>query len=278
MNKKLIKEIAMITIGVAIAVCGLKIFLVPNKIAAGGISGVATILYYLFKLPIGAVYIVLNIPLFVFGIKDIGRAFGLKTLYATVLYSVLAEVIYVKDFQSDLFLACVYGGILTGIGIGLVVKYGATTGGSDMAAKILNNRFKHIGVSTFIFIVDFIVIFASGVVFSPTLAMYAIASLYLTAKVMELLLEGLNRAKAFLIITDKTKEVSEMILYKLNRGATLLNGKGMYTGQDRPLILCIVERMAEVEQLKHEIQIIDEKAFIIATDVKEVLGEGFSKD
>lgn len=268
----------MVTLGAALAAAGLKLFLVPNQIAAGGISGVATILYYLFKFPIGITYIVLNIPLFILGIRYMGKAFALKTLYATVLYSALADLITYKAIEGDLFLASVYGGVLTGIGLGIAIKNDATTGGSDMAAKILNHRFKHISVSVFVFVLDFIVIFASGVAFSPVYALYAIASLYISTKLMEVLLEGLQKAKAFFIISDKTEEIGNVILYKIERGATLLYGKGMYTGQPRNVILCIVERPAEAETIKREVKLLDKNAFIVAADIKEVLGEGFPKD
>lgn len=278
MNKNLFKEIIMISLGVALAAAGLKLFLVPNKIAAGGLSGIATILYYLYKFPIGIVNIILNIPLFVLGMRYMGRMFALKTLYATILYSALADLITYEAVKGDMFLASVYGGILVGFGIGIVVKYDATTGGTDMAAKILNHRFKHISISAFVFLVDFFVIFASGIIFAPEAALYAIASLYITAKIMEMLLEGFQRAKAFFIITDKIEEISNVILHKIQRGATLLYGKGMYTGQPRNLLLCIVERQAEVEAIKREVRKLDEKAFVIAADIKEVLGEGFSKD
>jgi uncharacterized membrane-anchored protein YitT (DUF2179 family) len=278
MNKKFIKEILMITLGTVLAAAGFKIFLVPNMIAAGGVSGVATILYYLFKLPIGLVIIVLNIPLFILGIKFMGKAFAMKTLYSLALYSALAEVIDVRGIEGDMFIAAVYGGILVGVGLGLVIKADATTGGTDMAAKILNHRFKNIGVSAFVFFVDFFVIFASGVFFSPVSALYAIASLYISTKMMELLLEGLHKAKAFFIITEKSEEVSQMILTKLERGVTLLYGRGMYTGERRDVLLCIVERLSEVENIKKEVRALDERAFVIAADIKEVLGEGFSKD
>lgn len=278
MNIKFFKEIIMITLGVALAASGLKMFLVPNKIAAGGLSGIATILYYLFKFPIGIVFIILNIPLFALGIRYMGKVFALKTLYATILYSVLADLITYEAVKGDMFLAAVYGGILVGFGIGIVVKYDATTGGTDMAAKILNHRFKHISISVFVFLVDFIVIFVSGVIFAPESALYAIASLYITAKIMEMLIEGFQKAKAFFIITDKHKEIGDIILHKLERGATLLYGKGMYTGEPRNLLLCIVERQAEMEVIKKEVRKLDEKAFVITADIKEVLGEGFSKD
>ncbi len=277
MTKKTVKEIIIITLGVAVMACGLKVFLVPAKIAAGGISGIAVILYYLLKIPIGVTIITLNIPLFILGIKNMGKMFGLKTLYATLLLSVFTEIISVNGLAEDLFLSSAYGGLLVGLGLGLILKNGGTTGGTDMAAKILNNRNKNIGINLYIFIVDFFVIFASGIVFSPVSALYAIASLYLNTKVIEFLLEGLKKAKAFLIITDKAEDVSEVILHRLKRGATMFYGRGMYTGEKRNMILCIVERMSEVEVLKKEIKKLDERAFIISADVKEVLGEGFIK-
>lgn len=278
MNKKFFKEMIMITLGVALAAAGLKLFLVPNQIAAGGISGVAVILFYLFKFPVGITYIVLNIPLFLLGIRYVGKLFALKALYATILYSVLADLINFEVVKGDMFLASVFGGVLVGIGLGIVVKNDATTGGTVMVAKILNHWFRHISVSILLFVVDFIVIFASGIVFSPVSALYAIASIYISTKIMEVLLEGLQKAKAFFIISNKTEEIGNVILYKIDRGATLLYGKGMYTGEPRNVIMCIVERPSEVEAIKREAKLLDKNAFIIAADIKEVLGEGFPRD
>ena len=268
------KDYIVMTVGVAIAVCGLNLFLVPNKIAAGGISGIATILYHVFGFPLGISIAVLNIPLFIFGYKLVGKSFALRTAYSLILYSVLAEIIPVPRSQ-DMFLGCVYGGVLVGAGIGLVVRSGGSTGGTDMAAKMLCARFKSFGMGTIVFGIDFIVIAAAGFIFEPQAALYAIASLYVTSKLIDGLTEGLAIAKAFYIISDKNEEIAKVIIEKLNRGVTALEAKGVYSGREKEVLLCVLRWHTEGTKLKRIVKSIDEKAFVIVADVKEVMGEGF---
>lgn len=272
--KRRIKEYITISAGVAIAVAGLNLFLVPNKIAAGGISGIATILYHLLGFPLGLTIAVLNIPLFVIGFRMVGKSFALRTLYALVLYSVLAEIIPVIG-SEDLFLGCVYGGVLMGAGVGLVIRSGGSTGGTDMAAKMLSGRFKTLGVGSFVFIIDFIVIAAAGAIFEPQAALYAIASIYITSKLIDAMTVGLSLAKAFYIISDKSAEISRAIMEELNRGVTALSAKGLYSGQPKEVLLCVLRWHTEGTKLKRLVKKIDENAFVIVADVKEVLGEGF---
>ncbi len=269
-----VKDYIWITVGVVIAVSGLNLFLVPNRIAAGGISGIATILYHVFRFPLGISIGVLNIPLFIFGYKFVGKSFALRTLYALILYSVLAELIPVPNTQ-DMFLGCVYGGVLVGAGVGLVVRAGGSTGGTDMAAKMLSARFKHIGIGTFVFGIDFFVIAAAGFIFEPQAALYAIASLYITTKLIDMMTVGLAVSKAFYIISDKNEEIAKVIMEKLSRGVTALTAKGVYSGRQKEVLLCVLRWHTEGTKLKRIVKSIDENAFVIVADVKEVLGEGF---
>ncbi len=273
MNRR-IKDYILITVGVAVAVAGLNLFLVPNKIAAGGISGIATILYHVFGFPLGITIAVLNVPLFVLGYRFVGRSFAIRTAYALVLYSLLAELMPVPQSQ-DMFLGCVYGGVLVGAGIGLVVRCGGSTGGTDMAAKMLSARFKHIGISTFVFAIDFVVIAAAGFIFEPQAALYAIASLYVTTKLIEVMTVGLAVSKAFYIISEKNDEISKVIIEKLSRGVTALSAKGVYSGKEKEVLLCVLRWHTEGAKLKRIVSSIDENAFVIVADVKEVMGEGF---
>ncbi len=272
--KQRTKDYILITIGVALAVAGLNLFLVPNKIAAGGISGIATILYHVFGFPLGISIAVLNIPLFFLGFKIVGKSFAIRTAYALVLYSVLAEIYPIPSSQ-DMFLGCVYGGVLVGGGIGMVVRSGGSTGGTDMAAKMLCSRFKSIGIGVFVFGIDFLVIAAAGFIFEPKAALYAIASLYITSKLIDVITEGLAIAKAFYIISDKNEEISKVIMEKLSRGVTALDARGVYSGQQKEVLLCVLRWHTEGAKLKRIVKSIDEKAFVIVADVKEVMGEGF---
>lgn len=273
--KQTIKDYVLISVGVALAVAGLNIFLVPGKIAAGGISGIATILYHLFNIPLGLSIVVLNIPLFVFGLKQLGKVFAIRTVYALLLYSALAEIIPIPEGGYDPFLLCIYGGVLVGIGIGLVVRYGATTGGTDMAAKLLNERFKHISLGAFVFGIDFVIIAAAGVIFNLEVAMYAVISLFITTKVIDSVTVGLSMSKAFYIISDKNEEIADAILNRMGRGATALSAKGLYSQQNRDVLLCVLKWRTEGPKLKRIVKEIDERAFVIVADVNEVMGEGF---
>lgn len=273
MNRR-VKDYILITAGVAVAVCGLNLFLVPNKIAAGGISGIATILYHVFGLPLGLTIAVLNVPLFVLGYRFVGKSFAIRTAYALALYSLLAEFIPVPHAQ-DMFLGCVYGGVLVGAGVGLVVRCGGSTGGTDMAAKMLSSRFKHIGIGAFVFGIDFIVIVAAGFLFEPQAALYAIASLYVTTKLIDVMTVGLAASKAFYIISKKNDEIARAIIEKLSRGVTALSAKGVYSGEDKEVLLCVLRWHTEGSRLKRIVKSIDENAFVIVADVKEVMGEGF---
>lgn len=272
--KQKVKDYVIMTIGVGIAVAGLNLFLVPNKIAAGGISGIATIFYYIFKLPLGVSIAALNVPLFIFGVKIVGKTFAIRTAYSLILYSVLAEVIPIPD-NHDIFLGCVYGGVLMGAGIGLVVRVGGSTGGTDMAARMLSAATKNISIAACMFALDFVVIAAAGALFEATAALYAIASLYVSAKLIDFLTVGLSEAKAFYIISDKSDEIAAAIMKQMDRGVTSLKAKGVYSGKDRNVLLCVLQWRTEGPRLKRLVKSIDEKAFVIVADVKEVLGEGF---
>ena len=270
-----VKDYIWMTVGVGIAVAGLNLFLVPNTIAAGGISGIATILYHLFNVPLGLTIVVLNVPLFLLGFRAAGKSFAIRTAYSLLLYSVAAELIPIPAAQ-DHFLGCVYGGVLVGIGIGLVVRSGGSTGGTDMAAKMLSTRFRSVGMGTFVFCIDFVVIVASGLLFETEVALYALASLFVTSKLIDAITVGLSAAKAFYIISEKNQELAAAIMEKLQRGVTLLNAKGMYSGSEKSVLLCVLPWRTEGVRLKRLVRSIDPSAFVIVADVSEVLGEGFT--
>lgn len=274
MKKKFLDYI-LILIGVAIAVAGLNIFLVPNKIAAGGVSGLATIFYHIFDIPLGISIIVLNIPLFIFGLRLLGKSFAIRTVYALLAYSIIAEIIPIPSLGQDVFLGCVYGGVLVGIGVGIVIRFGGSTGGTDMAAKILNSKFSTIGIGAFVFGIDFVVIAASAFTFEPEIALYAIASLFIAIKVIDFFTVGLNAAKAFYIISDKSEQIAKVIMQQMNRGVTSFDAKGLFSGKQKNVLLCVLKWRGEGNKLKKLVKSIDNSAFVIVADVKEVLGEGF---
>ncbi len=276
MQKKIRRYLGM-TIGIAIVAIGINMFFVPNKIAAGGITGLATVLHYLSGLSVGSLMLIFNVPLFIIGIKILGAKYGLKTLYGAIALAVLVDVFapYTPTLTHDILLNSIYGGLLVGVGMGLVFRFRGNTAGTALAAAILHKIF-NITVGQALLILDFFVVAFAGIVFkSPELALYAIIAIFVTAKIIDLVQEGPNNSKAFFIMAAEPEFLAEGILKEVDRGVTFLQGKGGYTGQDRELLLCVVET-SEVTQLKELIYQHDPQAFIIVTDAQEVLGEGFS--
>jgi uncharacterized membrane-anchored protein YitT (DUF2179 family) len=274
--KTLLSEYIQIVLGSFISALGLTMFLVPNKIAAGGVSGLATVFHYLFNLPIGWTMLALNIPLFLSGVVFLGKGFGVKTLVGGLLFSIFTEI--TVDFPvvtCDLMLSTVYGGTILGIGLGVVFKAGGSTGGTDLAAIVLNHFIPSISIGQGVLIVDFFVIVLSGIAFDWELAMYACIALIISSKVIDLIQEGFNYAKAVYIISAKSGEISQKILNEMERGVTFLEAKGGYTLDSKDIILCVITRL-EVSRLKDVVYKIDPQAFIIIHDVHEVLGEGFN--
>ena len=259
-----------ITFGVITCVLGLNFFLLPGKIAAGGFTGVATILYYLLGLPVGATVLILNIPFYIMSYRKLGRQFVVRSCYAIILYSVLADLIPIYMVSDNTFLSAIYGGLLMGIGLGVTIYFGGSTGGSDIAAMLLHDRFRFLSVGA--------VVFASGVVFDMQAALFAIVSLYLSTKMIELLTEGLSKAKAFIIISKEYEEIERRIMQELERGVTEFYVRGGFTKRDAIAILCMVERGSETLFIKNIVTELDPGAFMILLEAKEVSGEGFSYD
>ena len=284
----------LITIGALLTALAINIFLVPYKIAPGGLSGLATVIYYISgeRFPVGLTMLVINIPLFILGWKYIGRNFFIRTVYGTIALSVLIDVTepytvtlasqFLQDFQvgggsPDILLYSIIGGFLSGVGLGLVLKYDATTGGTELAARLLQRPFKFLTVGTILLIIDaLIVIFAVFTFDSIVLGLYSLVSLYITTKVIDAMVEGVDFSRAILIISNKPNEISREIMNRLDRGVTELKGKGAYTGNDKDVLLCVVKRQ-QVPKLKEIVHEVDANAFMILADVREVLGEGFVK-
>ncbi|AGL03577.1 YitT family protein [Desulfoscipio gibsoniae] len=278
MSWKIFTKFFWVTVGVAITALGLDLFLVPNKIAAGGTSGIATILHYIIGTPVGITMLALDVPLYILGIYRLGLGFGLRSLYGSVSLAVLVDLfsLYVPVPTRDPLLASLFGGVMVGLGLGLVFRFRGTTGGTDLAAAILRT-YTGINIGQLLFLVDGIVVVAAGLVFhSWELAFYALISIFVFTRVIDMVQEGISYAKAFFIISDHTSIIADRVLTDLGRGATALNGRGLYTGSDREVILTVVNR-SEVTRLKEMVYEVDPRAFIIVADVREVLGEGFKE-
>ena len=273
--RKLITSYIWITVGSVFIALALDIFLVPNKIAAGGVSGLATILFHIFRLPVGWVLITLNIPLFPLSFRELGVRVFIRSVYGAMVTAVFVELLktYVPVMTSDVLLAAIDGGMITGIGMGIVLKAGGTTGGTDLVARLLHKYFP-VTMGQGLLGADFVVISLAGIFFNVELALYALLSLFITSKVIDLVQEGISFAKAAYIISEHSEEITQAVFKELGRGVTALHGTGMFTGEERPVLLCVVGR-TEQSRLKELIYEIDHKAFVFITDAHEVLGEGF---
>lgn len=271
-------DLVGITIGSFITAVGLVAFLIPNKIAAGGVSGLATILYYLFKFPVGITMFVINIPLLLLCMKELGMKFGIKSLYGTFVISFFvdfAAVFITKPWTTEPLLAVVYGGVLSGLGLGIVFRSRGTTGGTDLAAALIH-KFAKISLGYSLFVIDAMVIVLAGIVFNVEQALYALIAVFITSKMIDVVQEGISYDKAALIISEKYEIISKELLKKMERGATSFKSKGVYTEKEREVLLCVVTQ-SEVSTLKSIVYSIDPKAFVIVSNVHEVLGEGFKE-
>lgn len=273
-----LKDYLGVTLGVILTAIALDAFLVPAKIAAGGLSGVATILYHLFQWPVGLVMLVLNVPLFIWSILRLGWRYTVNSIFGTVALSVFVDLLvpYIPVLTEDLLLASLYGGALMGIGLGLVFRFNSTTGGTELLAAILRT-YVGINIGQLLFVIDGLVVIWAGLVFrSAELAMYALITIFLASWIIDLVIEGFNSAKAFMIITKRADAISKAIIKELDRSATAWKAKGMYSGGEQEVLISVVGR-AEVIRLKKIVREEDPTAFIILANVHEVLGEGFKE-
>lgn len=273
--KPLLFDYFQIILGCFIAALGLSMFLVPNKVAAGGIGGIATVLHYLFKFPVGLTMLAFNIPLYLVGMAFLEKGFGVKTLLGSLLFSIFTQITAgFPVITQDLMLSAVFGGVIMGVGLGIVFKARGSTGGTALASMILNHLMPSISVGQGLLIIDFFVIILSGIAFDLELALYAWIGLFISSKVIDLVQEGFNYAKAIYIISTKDREISQKILDKMGRGVTFLEARGGFTHEDKNVILCVTTPL-EVSELKNIVHQIDPHAFIIVHNLHEVLGEGF---
>ncbi len=253
------------------------LFLTENEISPGGLTGIATILNYLFSLPIGTVVFILNIPLLAAGFIKFGGVFIAKTAVATAVMSLTLDIsgLFMPKMKIDPILAALFGGLLMGLGISLFMLRGATTGGTDIIAKLINRKFPHLTVGRLMLAADAAVVGLSALVYkNMESALYAVIAIYASSRVMDLILYGADRGKIIYVITDNAKELSDSIMSLINRGVTLLDVTGAYTGTKRQMLMCTVRRH-EVAAVCRLATSCDKNAFIIVGEAGEVLGEGF---
>lgn len=271
-------DVVFCTVGSILYGISVTVFTAPNQIAPGGITGISTVLFYLFKTPIGTMIFILNIPLFILGLRFIGGSFIVKTIACTALTSVVIDVFtafQMPVYHGDKLLAAVYGGVISGAGLALVFLRGATTGGTDVASRLLKLKFRHISMGRMMLIIDFFVIVFASIVFrSVDSALYAIISIFTSSRVIDSILYGSDNGKMAVIISKNNDLISKAIINDMNRGLTILKGKGYYTGAEREVIMCAVRR-PEAAMLRTIIKKVDPNAFIIMCEAGEIIGEGF---
>ena len=265
----------ILTAGSLICVFGLNCFLLPYKLTMGGYSGIASVLYYVFKLPVGAGMILLNIPTFIFAFKYLGKQLCVRSAYALAVFSAASELMPVTALVGDVFLCALYGGILMGIGLGVNIYFGGSTGGTDLLALIINRLSPALSVSAVLFAVDAFVVLLTAIFASVEAAMYSLILVFLVIKCVDVVTVGAKRARVFVVISAEHKSIEREIFSQIGRGVTELHAAGGYSKRQIPALLCTVEAGAQAAALKRLIEETDADAFVISLDASEVIGRGF---
>ena len=282
LNKNEIKnsllEILETLIGAFIMAIAVSLFLLPNELSSGGFSGIATILYYLFKLPVGTTIMILNIPLFVLSTLKIGKRFLVKSLIGTISLSIFIDILAkINPLTNDKILACVYGGILTGLGTALILRAHSSTGGSDLAGNLIKEYKPTVRTGNLITLIDGVIVMLNVIFLKKIeIGLYSSITIYLMGKMIDIIFEGIYFTKLVFIISDKSEKISETIRKNVKRGVTGIYGKGLYTNKEKLVLMCALGRK-ELAELKSKIKEIDPNAFLIITNSREVVGTGFKE-
>lgn len=277
--KNSITDYIIIALGASLYAASVAVFTSKNNIAPGGLTGVSTMLNYLFSLPIGAMIFLMNIPLFLWAFFKNGRGFVIKTMTGTALVSVFIDIFQavLPFYGGNIMLAAIFGGALSGLGLGLIFARGGSTGGTDIIAVSLNKRFPHISTGRLMLLSDAVVLTAAAIVYGNIeSALYAGITIFVSVRVIDAVTYGTSRGngKLIFIISDSYDVISREIIKKLGRGVTVLNGSGAYTGNSKRVLMCAA-RPNQVVKITKGVKIIDKNAFIVVTTANSILGEGF---
>lgn len=276
--KKYLFEIFLILLGTMLMSISTSLFLLPNQLSSGGFSGIATITYYLFNWKVGTVILLLNIPFFIIAFIRIGKELVFKSILGTVFLSFFIDFFdKYKALTTDRVLACIYGGILIGVGTSLILKATASTGGSDLVSYIIRSFKPNLSTSNLIVIFDTIIVTLNVICFRELeIGLYSAISIYLMGKVIDIIFEGVGFSKMVFIISEEYEKISKEIGKEVFRGTTGIYSKGMYTNEEKMMLMCVASRreIIEVRQIANKI---DPKSFIVITNVREVYGKGFKK-
>ena len=277
-NKKLLDNFLsflLITLGATLAALALEIFLVPNNIIDGGIIGISIMISYITKVKLSILTFVLNIPFLILGYKQLGKSFLIKAAYAMLVFSILLEQFKpVPELTNDILLATVFGGLLLGIGVGFVIKFGECLDGSEVVAILINKK-TSFSVGQVVMFLNFFIYSTSGLLFGWDRALYSILTYFITFKIIDMVSEGFEQAKAAMIITNHGEEIANSIYKHLGRTVTMLEGEGLISG--KKVVLYAVVTRIEIPELKRIVAADDYSAFVTITDVNEIVGKHIKK-
>lgn len=276
--KKAIVEAAGTVAGSAIMAFGIASFLLPSQLSSGGVSGIATITYYLLNIPMGIMIMIINIPLFIFAGYRIGKEFFIKSLIGTVSLSLFIDILdKYPPITTDRFLASIYGGAIIGIGTAIILKMNSSTGGTELVANLIKTYNPYISMSKYLTIIDIVIISLNVIFFKHIeIGLYSAIAIYLYGKMIDIIFEGVYFTKLIFIISDKNEEISSSIVNEVKRGVTGLYGRGMYSNKEKLVLICAVSR-GDVHKIKDIARKIDKRSFIVVASAREVLGKGFKE-
>lgn len=273
-----ITDIVFFVVGSAIFAIGFNMFALPNTIICGGATGLATTINYFFpNIPVGTIMLAINVPLFATAFAFLGKKLFFRSFIATIILSLMIDLfaLFIPAGTQDMLLASVFYGVCSGVGLALIFMRNATSGGTDIIAKLINKKYPHLSMGRMMFAVDLLIVALSSIALRDIeSALYAAVVLFITSEFIDLIIYGMANSKTFMIVTTKPTEMSKEIISKLDRGATILPAKGAYTEEDKGMLICAV-RTSEVRKLSRIIRAIDENAFTIVMEASEILGEGF---
>jgi len=266
--------IIAIAVGAIINAYGVQEFIVPSRLGGGGVGGISLLLYYTLRLPIGFMTLLLNIPLFVLGWREVNRHFVFKTIWGLIIYSISLDLL--KGVQpiamNDIFLGALYGGVISGIASSIIFHFGGSLGGTDIVSKVIQRKYG-VPMGTSALAINGVIIMISGAILGPKAALYTLVTMFVYGRVLDLIQSGVP-LKSITIISDQSEALVDRIMVDLGRGATFLQGRGAYSNEPKNVIICVVS-LPEIGRLKQAVREVDPQAFMIVQNAGEVLGKGF---
>lgn len=272
----LLRRVFFLTFGAGLVSVGLEVFLVPNNIIDGGITGVSIMLSHIFDVPIGVLLTLLNLPFLILGYKQIGKTFALSTFFAVIVMSIGTTLLHpVQPLTIEPLLAAVFGGIILGVGVGMVIRSGGSLDGTEIVA-ILANKKSPFSVGEVVMFINFFILASAGFVFNWDNAMYSLIAYYIAFKMIDTTMLGFDESKSIWIISDRHRVIGDAIIDRLGRGVTYLHGEGAFTGDDKKVVFCIINRLEEAK-LKSIVDELDPLAFLAVGNIHDVKGGRFKK-